>query len=81
MTVPLEVDFWNMPPDVTIDAAAQNEARSLETDSPITSCRVTVTPWENSYAVQIVVLAGSCCALRGIPTGPACCGTPSARRM
>lgn len=57
MTVPLEVDFWNMPPDAAIQAAAQNEAHSLETDSPITSCRVRVTP--NSYAVQIVVLAGS----------------------
>lgn len=48
-----------MPPDAAIEAAAQNEAHSLETGGPITSCRVTVTPRENSYAVQIVVLASS----------------------
>lgn len=58
MTVPLEVDFWNMPPDAMIEAAAQIEAHSLGGDNCITSCRVRVSPCENSYAVQIVILAG-----------------------
>jgi hypothetical protein len=59
MTLPLQVDFWNMPPDPDIEVAAQNEANSLECENPITSCRVTVTRGDGCYAVQIVVLAGS----------------------
>jgi len=63
MTLPLEINFWNMPPEPCIEAAAQNELLSLEPGNSITSCRVKVTRSEtglhhSSYAVQIVVLAG-----------------------
>jgi hypothetical protein len=64
MTVPLEVNFYNMRPDPELVEAAQTEVDSLERDNPITSCRVTVTApltasRHSTYDVRIVVLAGS----------------------
>jgi hypothetical protein len=64
MTVPLEVNFYNMLPDPELVEAAQTEVNSLERDNPITSCRVTVGPPDTAskhspYDVRIVVLAGS----------------------
>lgn len=64
MTLPLEVSFWNMPPEPTLVAAVENELHSLEPSNPITSCRVSVThsPAQSvdpSYHIQIVVLSGS----------------------
>ena len=63
MTLPLEVNFWNMPREPGLEAAAEDEVRSLEPGGPLTSCRVSVMRSERSqhphYDVQIVVLAGS----------------------
>ena len=63
MTVPVEVNFWNMPREPSLEAAARDELRSLEPDGSITSCRVSVrrsrpNSTEPSYYVQIIVLAG-----------------------
>jgi hypothetical protein len=63
MTLPLEVSFWNMPPEPTLVAAVESELHSLAPTNPITSCRVRVThsalSANSSYDVHIVVLSGS----------------------
>jgi hypothetical protein len=63
MTLPLEVNFWNMPPEPSLEAAARDELCSLKPDEPLTSCRVSVRrskagSTEPRYDVQVVVLAG-----------------------
>jgi hypothetical protein len=63
MTLPLEVNFWNMPPEPSLEAAAEEEVRCLEPEQPLTSCRVSVRRSQvdsshAAYDVKIVVLAG-----------------------
>jgi len=63
MTLPLEVNFWNMSPEPSLEAAARDELCSLEPDEALTSCRVSVKRsragyTEARYHIQVVVLAG-----------------------
>src|SRR5271166_3941017 len=52
-----------MPPEPSLEAAAQDELCALQPDQPLTSCRVSVRRTQEgsvqpSYDVQVVVLAG-----------------------
>jgi len=63
MTLPLEVIFCNMPPDQSLEAAAQDEVSLLESGRHLTSCRIRITLSKavfskSEYDVQIAVLAG-----------------------
>lgn len=64
MTLPLEVDFCNMPCEPGLEAAAQDELRGLEPAKHLTSCRVRITRLRAEstyprYDVRIVVLSGA----------------------
>lgn len=64
MTVPLEVNFWNMPQEPGLEAAAKDEVRSLELDNHLTSCRVSVRRSKDrssrlSYNIRVAVLSGA----------------------
>ncbi len=58
MTLPLEVNFCNMPREPTLEAAAQEEVRSLESNHCLVSCRVSVTRSKAKYDIRIVALTG-----------------------
>jgi hypothetical protein len=53
-----------MPQEPSLEAAAEDEVRSLELDNPLTSCRVSVSRSKHgshppSYNIRIAVLSGA----------------------